>query len=264
MNQQIANSACILPAHDQIQLACDYRGQGEPLLVFIHGWTCRRAYWKPQLASFSERYRVLALDLPGHGDSDSQGRSKWGLLSFARDVESCVRALNGKAVILIGHSMGGAVALEAACLMGDTVVGVVLVDTFAIDYGGLAPEVVQALKGSFNKDFVAAMAGLIEQTSTAATPAVLKDRLALEMATADPAWALPAWDDLLAWNPQAAFTELEIPIHAINGSLIPESARKRCAPFITETVIPGAGHFPHMEDPAGFNRILQNVLNNID
>jgi len=264
MNQQTVNSACILPAHDQIQLACDYRGQGETLLVFIHGWTCRRAYWKPQLESFSERYQVMTLDLPGHGDSGSQGRSKWGLLPFARDVESCVRALRGKSVILIGHSMGGAIALEAARLMGDTIVGVVLVDTFAIDYGGLTPETVQALKSSFGKDFVAAMAGLVEQTSTATTPAVLKDRLAREMAMADPTWALPVWDDLLAWNPQAAFTELQIPIHAVNGSLIPESARKRCAPFITETLIPGAGHFPQMEDPAGFNRILQNVLNRID
>lgn len=264
MNQKIIDSACILPAHDQIQLACDYCGQGETLLVFIHGWTCRRDYWKPQLESFSEQYQVLTLDLPGHGDSASQGRNKWGVVPFARDVESCVKALNGKSVILVGHSMGGAVALEVARLMGETIVGVVLVDTFAIDYGGLTQEIAEALKNSFSKDFVAAMTGLIEQTSTATTPTVLKDRLTREMAAADPTWALPVWDDLLKWNPQAAFTELQVPIHAINGSMIPESARKRCAPFITETLIPGAGHFLQMENPERFDQILQKVLNGID
>lgn len=157
--------------------------------------------------------------------------------------------------------MGGAVALEAARLLAETVAGVVLVDTFAIDYGGLPPETVQAFAAPFADNFPAAMAWLVEQTSTAATPPALKDRLIREMGAADPAWALPVWYDLLGWNPQAAFAELHMPIHAINGALVPEAARERCAPFVTETVLPGAGHFLQMEDPARFNRALREVLN---
>jgi pimeloyl-ACP methyl ester carboxylesterase len=51
-----------------------------------------------------------------------------------------------------------------------------------------------------------------------------------------------------------------MPIHAINGALIPDSARERCAPFVTETIIPGAGHFLQMEDPSNFNLVLETVL----
>jgi len=53
---------------------------------------------------------------------------------------------------------------------------------------------------------------------------------------------------------------LDIPIYAINGALIPETARERCAPYVTETIIPGDGHFLQMEDPDGFNRILDKTL----
>ena len=163
-------------------------------------------------------------------------------------------------VILIGHSMGGAVVLEAARILGAIVAGVVLVDTFVIDYGGLSPETVEAIFSPFQEDFAAAMAALVNQTSTAATPADLTARLIGEMSAADPAWALPAWRDLLQWSPAAAFAELRVPIHAINGALIPASARERCAPFVTETLIPGAGHFLQMEDPSKFNRVLENIL----
>lgn len=247
-------------AHDGISMAGDCRGQGEPLLLFVHGWTCRRSYWLPQLEYFAGNHAVAAPDLPGHGDSGMGSRSHWGVKSFALDVVACVDTLQAEKVVLIGHSMGGAVALEAARHLGNTVAAVVLVDTFVIDYGGLPPETVQAIATPFEADFMAAMTALIAQTATAATPPELKTQLVREMSTADPTWALPAWRDLLCWKPEAAFKELRVPIHAINGTLIPESARERCAPFVTETIIPGAGHFLQMEDPSNFNLVLENVL----
>lgn len=245
---------------DNISLACDCRGEGAPLLLFVHGWTCRRSYWLPQLEYFSTSHLVVAPDLPGHGESGSGGRRHWGVRSFAQDVAACVGALAADKVILIGHSMGGAVALEAARLLGASVTGVVLVDTFVIDYGGLSPETVEAIYAPFQEDFAAAMSALVAQTATPATPAELIARLIREMSTADPAWALPAWRDLLSWSPVDAFRELRTPIHAINGALIPASARERCAPYLTETLIPGAGHFLQMEDPARFNCVLGKVL----
>lgn len=247
-------------SHDNIPLFCDCGGEGEPLLLFIHGWTCSRAYWLPQLNYFGASHAVAAPDLPGHGESAGEGRSRWGVVPFALDIVSCAEALGTKKVVLIGHSMGGAVALEAARLLGDKVAGVVLVDTFIIDYGGLSPEIVDAIAAPFEADFPSAMAALVAQAATAATPTDLKELLVREMSAADPAWALPVWRDLLSWSPTAAFEELRTPIHAINGDLIPPSARERCAPFVSETLIPGAGHFLQMEDSAGFNRVLETVL----
>lgn len=260
-DQATSISHCTLYSHDKIPLTCDHRGEGKPLLVFIHGWTCRRSYWRPQLDFFCDKHSVAAFDLPGHGDSPSGDRTNWGIFPFALDVAACVNQLNVAETILVGHSMGGAVALEAARLLGTNLKGVVLVDTFAIDYCGLPTETVQAIAAPFEKHFSNAVSALVEQTSTAATPHSLKQQLIQEMAAADPTWALSVWRDLLAWNPQAAFNELQIPIHAINGSLIPETARERCAPFVNETIIPDAGHFLQMEDPTGFNIKLEKVLN---
>lgn len=244
-------------------MSCDYRGQGEPLLLFVHGWTCRKAYWTPQLNHFAATHAVAALDLPGHGDSGTGERSDWTLCSFALDVIDGVKALRPEKLILIGHSMGGAVVLEAARRLEGKVAGVVLVDTFVIDYGGLPVETVQAIAAPFAEDFAEAMAALVKQTATSATPEALKVQLIQEMSAADPVWALPVWRDLLCWSPESAFSELQMPIHAINGALIPSSARERCAPFVTESIIPGAGHFLQMEDPAGFNRVLEMVLKRI-
>lgn len=252
-----------LVSHDGIPMACDCGGRGEPLLLFVHGWTCRRSYWRPQLEHFSDAHAVAAVDLPGHGDSGSGARSCWGVEPLALDVAACVRALGANKVVLVGHSMGGAVALEAARRLGATVAAVVLADTFVIDYGGLSPDTVEAFFAPFAQDFAAAMAHLVEQTATAATPAALKGRLVRDMSAADPAWALPLWRDLLTWSPRAAFAELRVPLYAINGALIPPSARERCAPCVVETIIPGAGHFLHMENAAAFNRELENVLTRI-
>ncbi|ADH86402.1 alpha/beta fold hydrolase [Desulfurivibrio alkaliphilus] len=253
-------TGCTLRGHDGTPLACDCLGAGEPLLLFVHGWTCRRSYWAPQISFFGRRQAVAAIDLPGHGHSSPGERETWTVSGLAADVAAGAKELKAGQVILVGHSMGGAVAMEAARQLAGLAAAVVLVDTFVIDYGGLAPEVVENIFAPFADDFPAAIAGLVEQTSTAATPLELKRQLIREMSQADPAWALPLWRDLLNWNPAPAFAELQIPLHAINGALIPESARQRCAPFVGETIVPGAGHFLQMEDPAGFNRVLAQVL----
>lgn len=250
--------------HDGISFSCDCGGHGGSLLLFIHGWSCRRSYWQPQLSHFADRWKVAAPDLPGHGQSHAGQRKKWTVAGLARDIKDCIRQLDPDRAIVIGHSMGGAVALEAARITGPTLSAVVLADTFVIDYGGLDPETIQEIALPFETDFASAIAGLIENTSTRATPGPLKERLIREMSAANQAIVLPLWRDLLAWNPGPAFREVQVPVYAINGALIPEAAHKRCAPFVTETVMAGAGHFLQMEDPTGFNRALESLLSRLD
>jgi pimeloyl-ACP methyl ester carboxylesterase len=54
---------------DGIPIAYETRGQGAPALVFVHGWSCDRTYWAGQLEPLSRDYRVVAIDLAGHGES---------------------------------------------------------------------------------------------------------------------------------------------------------------------------------------------------
>ncbi|MCC5858075.1 MAG: alpha/beta hydrolase [Ectothiorhodospiraceae bacterium] len=232
----------------------------QPVIVLIHGWTCRRTYWQPQIDALPPEFPVLAPDLPGHGDTAAPDGSPLSIGTLADDVVRLIQDhANGK-VILVGHSMGGAVSLEAAARLGDRVRGVILVDTFVIDYGGLDEETQEGIHKAFRDNFSGAIAGLIEDTSTGATPASLKERLRKEMSEADPEWALPLWKSLLGWNPEQAFQRLRCEVHAINGGLIPDSARERWGGKMTETVLAEGGHFLQMEDPQGFNPHLVEVI----
>ena len=104
------------------------KGQGDTTLVFIHCWTCNHEFWRSQVETFSQDYQVVWLDLAGHGLSRSN-RDSYTMQAFGQDVAAVVHKVGAERVVLVGHSMGGPVALEAAELLGDKVTGIVGVDT---------------------------------------------------------------------------------------------------------------------------------------
>src|SRR5437867_8988426 len=115
-------------AEDGLTIAYDVRGKGDTALVFLHGWCMDRESWKHQLDKFAGDYRVVAVDLGGHGES-GKDRKQWSVTSLASDVEAVGKALGLKRVILVGHSMGGPGSLAAAKRMPGKVVAGIGVDT---------------------------------------------------------------------------------------------------------------------------------------
>lgn len=114
---------------DGSTIAYGTRGQGDHTIVFIHCWTCSHEFWKPQIEHFSKTNQVVWLDLAGHGLSTSN-RDVYTMTSFGEDVAAVVNKIGAENVVLVGHSMGGPVAIEVANLLGDKVIGIVGVDTF--------------------------------------------------------------------------------------------------------------------------------------
>jgi len=114
---------------DGVPIRYAVRGTGGPALVFVHGWSCDRTYWDAQVRHFAPRHRVVAIDLPGHGESGT-GREEWTVEAFGGDVAAVVQHLGLEEVVLIGHSVGGFVVLEAARRIPDKVVGVVGVESW--------------------------------------------------------------------------------------------------------------------------------------
>ena len=100
----------VTAAKDGVQIHYETGGSGSPDLVFIHGWNCDRSYWSAQLPVFASTHQVMAIDLAGHGDS-GVNRENWSMANFGADVAAVAQALQLEDIILVGHSMGGQVAL---------------------------------------------------------------------------------------------------------------------------------------------------------
>ena len=118
----------VTTAKDGVQIHYETGGSGSPALVFIHGWNCDRSYWSAQLPVFASTHQVVAIDLAGHGDSGAN-RVEWSMANFGTDVAAVADALQLEDIILVGHSMGGPVALEAARLLKGRVNMVIGADT---------------------------------------------------------------------------------------------------------------------------------------
>jgi pimeloyl-ACP methyl ester carboxylesterase len=113
---------------DGVPIQYEVSGSGEPTLLLVHGWTNNRTFWEPHTSALARSNRVVAVDLPGFGDS-GMDRESWTMEAYGQDVAAVVRSLPNTKVVVVGFSMGGAAALEAARLVPDRMTGVILVDT---------------------------------------------------------------------------------------------------------------------------------------
>ena len=94
----------VVSSQDGTPISYEVYGEGEPTLVFIHGWSCDARYWRAQVSHFSKKHRVVTLDLAGHGHSGFR-RPPYTMRSFGEDVRAVTEATGSQEVILIGHSM---------------------------------------------------------------------------------------------------------------------------------------------------------------
>ncbi len=88
-------------------------------ILFIHGWPLNRKIWEYQLNHFSQQgFRCITLDLPGFGDSDIVGPDKYTYNKLSENILNFIRALNLNNIILVGFSVGGAIAIRYMTLFG--------------------------------------------------------------------------------------------------------------------------------------------------
>ena len=252
-------------AGDGLGLVCEIRGQGDTALVFLHGWCGDREYWKHQIRAFAADYRVVAIDQAGHGES-GEDRKAWTADGLAGDVEAVAKSLGLKRVILVGHSMGGQVALLAAKRMPGTVVAVVGVDTLHNAESQLPEEVRTKFLADFDKDFKGTMRVVVTGMAHEKADVELKEWLVTRAEAQDPKMALALMRDLFGLDTVTAFKEAKVPVRCINSAggykfFTPTAVEtnKKYADFGAVT-IDGVGHYPMLEKPDEFNRKLRDVL----
>ena len=97
-------------------------------MIFVHGWTCDETSWSGQVPVISRSFRVITLDLPGHGRSGTPASGRFSMTLFARAVDAVRSDANVDRAILVGHSMGVSVIREYAVLYPDHAAALALVD----------------------------------------------------------------------------------------------------------------------------------------
>src|SRR5438067_4467956 len=114
--------------YDGARVHYESYGKGKDAVVFIHGWACDLTFWRLQ-APVYKKHRSLLIDLPGHGQSDKPDVS-YTQERFARAVEAVMRDAGVERAVLVGHSMGGPVALTFVRLFPAKAKALVMVDAF--------------------------------------------------------------------------------------------------------------------------------------
>lgn len=123
-----------------------------PAIVFVHGWSNNWSFARPRYDRFSEIIPVVALDLPGFGESGSR-RSDWTIEAYATDVRAVISDLGLDEIVLVGHSMGAAISLAAANLMPDRVIGVITVDWLHDPYRKYDEAFYQDFRNNYEQGF---------------------------------------------------------------------------------------------------------------
>ena len=259
-----AKQAFTLKSTDGVSIAYESHGNGSTAIVFVHGWSCDRSYWKGQIEYFAKDYTVVTIDLGGHGES-GLGRSDWTIYSFGNDVADVINELKLERVVLIGHSMGGDVIADAALALPGRVAGLVLVDVYKKLGEGRPTEQIEAFIKELSTDFPTKVQSLVRSMFRPDADPALVDFVAKDMSSAPPAVALSAAKSSFTHSRQIThdFEHLKLPVIAINPDNEPtdlESMRKH---GVDVMIMPKAGHFLMMEDPKRFNEILDTAIKKI-
>ena len=259
MINNIERKTCQAP--DGVTIVYSAAGAGEPALVFIHGGLADRTFWDAQFKAFAGRHRLLALDLAGHGESGAN-RQKWGIPEFAADVRAVVEAEKPKRVIIIGNSLGGPVAIEAALLLPGRALGVVGVDTFQDLGTEIGAEEARQRAELFRSDFSGGLKQMLRALfHPDADPALVADA-ERRMSRTSPEAAYATLLSLAGYDTGAPARRLSVPVRAINGDLYPtdvEAVRSVKADF-EAVILPHMGHYPMLERPEEFNRHLALII----
>jgi pimeloyl-ACP methyl ester carboxylesterase len=250
-----------ITASDGVRIHYQVSGAGSTALVFAHGWLGNAAWWDAQRDHLAGRYTVVQVDLPGHGAS-GRDRRDWSPRQFADDLRVVCEALDAPDLILVGHSMSGVFAVEAAPAI-PRVRAVVLIDTLKDLEERLTPEQAAPFVELYRTDFRHAVLDVLPAYQFAATtPPAVRSRIQAEMLTHDPEMAIAVAAPIYTMDCREIARRVTVPVRAINADYQPTHREHNQRYFRDYDLveIAGTGHFPMLERPDELNRLLDGVL----
>jgi len=250
---------------DGVKIRFTSQGRGEPAIVFVHGWSNNKSIWDGQVSHFSEKYKVVAVDLAGFGVS-GDNRKNWTMESFADDVVAVMDKLNLKQVVLVGFSMGAPVVIETAIKASGRVAGVVLVDDLHNIEMKYPPQMIAYIDSAF-MDLVMnpTVEKLVGGGFVKANPEESFERVRAMLNGASQIGWRESLNNTLRWYNEDCIVSLKkvsVPVTAINSDRQPTNvdAFREYVPSFQARIIPGAGHVVMWDAPEEFNRLLEESI----
>ena len=230
----------------------DTGGDSKKALVFVHCWTCNSEFWRDQLGAFPQ-YRVIALDLPGHGQSEKP-KIEYTMEHFAKAVEAVMSDAGVKKAVLVGHSMGTPVTRRFYELYPKKTLGIVVVDGALIPMGSRA-EVDKFFEPMY-KDYRTAapkfLDGMLQPTWPDVKLFIRSSMLATEDFVAVSAMR-HMQDDAYARHGKIAVPVLAVMAPSPFWPKDLEAQYRAVAPDVDFQMWTGVSHFLQLERPKEFN-----------
>jgi pimeloyl-ACP methyl ester carboxylesterase len=250
-----------------VELHCEVAGDGAPLL-FIHGLGSCGDDWRPQLDYFSSRYRTIACDLRGHGQS-SKPRTTYSIEGFANDVASLLRELAAGPAHVVGISLGGMVAFQLAVDAPELVRSLTIVNSGP----GVPAATFKQRMPLYIRLVYARVLGLRAMAKAIAKRLFpkpeqvdLQRAFVARLAANDKRCYLASLRAIFAgWSVADRLAEIRCPVLVLasDNDYTPVALKQAYAASLANArvvVVPDARHALPMEKPREFNRALANFL----
>lgn len=251
-------------SNDQTQITYEVSGIGETALLFTHGWLGNKSWWNSQRDFFLDKYLIAQMDLAGHGDS-GKFRKDWTSKNYAEDIIAVAEDLPAQNIILIGHSMSGAYATEAA-LKIPNLKALILVDTLKDLDQMITLEQANPLFDLYLKDFKHTVYNVLPQyLFSTGTPPEVKAKLQDEFLSNSGEFAVKCLEALYKTDVRDFAKKIKVPVRAINSDVGITNKETNCKYFsdYNFSIIEGVGHYPMLEKPEVFNQALEKTLQDL-
>jgi pimeloyl-ACP methyl ester carboxylesterase len=246
-----------------------HEGRGAPPLVFVHGFACSHEEWRHQLDFFSKNHETAACDLRGHGATPGLPQ-ECSIEHYGGDVAALVLNLDFSNAVLVGHSMGCRVVLEAARLLPKRIAGVVLIDGSRAGSGD--PDAAEtAARGSIKNNYPAFAEALFRQMFFKPSPEA--EAIITRAVRSSAAFGAELWPRMARWDAamvEGALATVRGRILAIQsttrGADLKRSPLKPgdTSPWLELLksygakieIVPDTGHFTQLEAPQRVNQLI--------
>ena len=245
-----------------MKLFSDDGGKGEPPVVFLHSLAGNTSHWAAQLAHLRPARRAVALDLRGHGRSEAPKDADYSIAAMAGDVAAVADSLGLERLVLVGHSMGGGVAVAYAGAHPERVAGLFLIDPVADGTQTPTEEMQPFLTG-----LDSAYERVIREywTQIAGPDAGVRERLLRDLEGTPRETVVQSFQALLRFDPQPALARYRGPALSVVTPYndLPYSMH-RVGSGMPHRVVTGTGHWLQLDRPAEINQTLDAFLKQVE